>query len=132
MQSILSYPYTLGPSTSKFSNNNIYTTKKYSLNHSKPLYNPILEDQIWFHGLIKRVEAQNLLKNDGDFLIRNSISNPRGFVLSGKNQGGQILHFEINQTNENGLLYHVSKTNYLKFLNKISSLKTKNLRPLFL
>lgn len=91
---------TFGPTTSQYSTQNVIFNSNS------------LENQIWYHGLIKRIEAQNLMKFNGDFLVRKSISNLNGFVLTGKNQNGQILHFEINQTLNNNstdeTLYHVS------------------------
>lgn len=39
----------------------------------------------WFHGPISRAEAEILLKNDGDFLVRESQANIGQFVLSGLN-----------------------------------------------
>lgn len=45
----------------------------------------------WFHGLIPRTSAEALLKNDGDFLVRES-QNTRGqFVLTGM-KAGQPKH----------------------------------------
>lgn len=42
-----------------------------------------LKSEKWFHGSISRVLAESLLKNDGDFLVRES-QNTRGqFVLTG-------------------------------------------------
>lgn len=42
-----------------------------------------LKSEKWFHGLISRVLAESLLKNDGDFLVRES-QNTRGqYVLTG-------------------------------------------------
>jgi SHC-transforming protein 1 len=46
-----------------------------------------LSNEKWFHGIISRVFAESLLKNDGDFLVRES-QNTRGqFVLTGMNFG---------------------------------------------
>ncbi|XP_056646497.1 SHC-transforming protein 4 [Diorhabda sublineata] len=43
-----------------------------------------LESEIWFHGQISRIEAENLLQKDGDFLVRESTNTlERQFVLSG-------------------------------------------------
>jgi SHC-transforming protein 1 len=43
----------------------------------------VIED--WFHGPISRGEAELLLKNDGDFLVRESQGSVGQFVLSGLN-----------------------------------------------
>lgn len=39
----------------------------------------------WYHGPISRATAEQLLKNDGDFLVRESQNTPGQFVLSGLN-----------------------------------------------
>ncbi|KAM4709008.1 tyrosine-protein kinase Fer isoform 1-T1 [Discoglossus pictus] len=41
-----------------------------------------LSDQDWYHGAIPRVEAQELLKQQGDFLVRESHGKPGEYVLS--------------------------------------------------
>jgi SH2 domain len=47
----------------------------------------LLKSEKWFHGSISRVLAESLLKNDGDFLVRES-QNTRGqFVLTGRKFG---------------------------------------------
>lgn len=40
-----------------------------------------LEQQNWYHGAIPRLEVQQLLVKDGDFLVRKSSDKP-GYVLS--------------------------------------------------
>lgn len=40
-----------------------------------------LGQQDWYHGAIPRLEVQQLLKNDGDFLVRKS-HEKQGYVLS--------------------------------------------------
>ncbi|XP_045481876.1 SHC-transforming protein 3 [Harmonia axyridis] len=42
-----------------------------------------LQNEIWFHGQISRAEAEKLLENDGDFLVRESPNSEAQFVLSG-------------------------------------------------
>lgn len=50
-----------------------------------------LHSEKWFHGSISRVHSESLLKNDGDFLVRES-QNTRGqFVLTGM-KSGQAKH----------------------------------------
>jgi SHC-transforming protein 1 len=62
---------------------------KLSTNFISPSLFPDSHDSLnnekWFHGIISRVYAESLLKNDGDFLVRES-QNTRGqFVLTGMN-----------------------------------------------
>lgn len=48
---------------------------------------PLLQNEKWFHGPITRTFSESLLKNDGDFLVRES-QNTRGqFVLTGLKSG---------------------------------------------
>ena len=48
-----------------------------------------LED--WYHGPISRLEAEQLLRQDGDFLVRESHQTPGQFVLTGM-QGQSRKH----------------------------------------
>ncbi|XP_018414818.1 PREDICTED: tyrosine-protein kinase Fer [Nanorana parkeri] len=41
-----------------------------------------LSEQDWYHGAIPRIEAQELLKQQGDFLVRESHGKPGEYVLS--------------------------------------------------
>lgn len=41
----------------------------------------------WFHGLMSRHDAENLLVRDGDFLVRESTTNPGQYVLTGLQNG---------------------------------------------
>ncbi|XP_076880972.1 LOW QUALITY PROTEIN: tyrosine-protein kinase Fes/Fps [Brachyhypopomus gauderio] len=52
--------------------------------------------QGWYHGVVPRVEVQELLKNDGDFLVRQS-QGKQEYVLS-VHWGGQCRHFLIQNT----------------------------------
>ncbi|XP_024911500.1 tyrosine-protein kinase Fes/Fps isoform X1 [Cynoglossus semilaevis] len=52
-----------------------------------------LEQQDWYHGAIPRLEVQQLLKNNGDFLVRRS-QDKQGFVLSVQ-WDGSSKHFLI-------------------------------------
>lgn len=40
----------------------------------------------WYHGSISRIESEILLKNDGDFLVRDSHGSVGQYVLSGMQQ----------------------------------------------
>ena len=41
----------------------------------------------WFHGQMSRQDAENLLVRDGDFLVRESTTNPGQYVLTGLQNG---------------------------------------------
>lgn len=41
-----------------------------------------LENEIWYHGKISRNEAESLIRNDGDFLVRESLLNPGKYILT--------------------------------------------------
>lgn len=51
--------------------------------------------QPWFHGMIMRKVADRALFQDGDFLVRESISKPGEHVLTAK-WHGKTLHFVVN------------------------------------
>ncbi|XP_038661069.1 tyrosine-protein kinase Fer isoform X2 [Scyliorhinus canicula] len=53
-----------------------------------------LPEQDWYHGAIPRIEAQELLKQQGDFLVRESHGKPGEYVLSVYSDG-QRRHFII-------------------------------------
>ncbi|XP_073319877.1 tyrosine-protein kinase Fes/Fps [Pagrus major] len=55
-----------------------------------------LGQQDWYHGAIPRLEVQQLLKNDGDFLVRKS-QEKQGYVLSVQWDGAN-KHFLIQNT----------------------------------
>lgn len=56
-----------------------------------------LRSHAWYHGPIPRQRADELLKTEGDFLIRDCVSQPGNFVLSCKTKSNQTLHFVINK-----------------------------------
>lgn len=56
-----------------------------------------LKSQAWYHGNIARQHAEKLVIKNGDFLVRDCISQPGDFVLSCCWKGGP-LHFVINST----------------------------------
>jgi hypothetical protein len=55
-----------------------------------------LRSHAWYHGPIPRQRAEEFLRSDGDFLVRDCVSQPGNYVLSCKAKG-QILHFVINK-----------------------------------
>lgn len=52
----------------------------------------------FYHGPISRQVAVSLLESDGDFLIRDCISNPGDYVLTCMADEGKVLHFKLNKT----------------------------------
>ncbi|XP_078386410.1 SHC-transforming protein 1-like isoform X1 [Cetorhinus maximus] len=50
-----------------------------------------LMKEIWYRGRMSRQEAERLLIKDGDFLVRESMTTPDQYVLTGL-QGGQAKH----------------------------------------
>ncbi|XP_075758398.1 SH2 domain-containing protein 3A isoform X2 [Pelodiscus sinensis] len=53
-----------------------------------------LRSHAWYHGCLPREEAESLLAEDGDFLIRDSGSSRGDYVLSCRWRG-ETLHFKI-------------------------------------
>ena len=56
-----------------------------------------LRKYLWYHGNILRHQAESSVQRDGDFLVRDSISQPGDFVLTCYWRGAP-LHFVINRT----------------------------------
>ncbi|XP_062888821.1 SHC-transforming protein 2 isoform X2 [Mobula hypostoma] len=46
-----------------------------------------LKQECWYHGKINRKVAEALLVQDGDFLVRDSLTNPGQYVLTGMHNG---------------------------------------------
>ncbi|GAB1286375.1 Growth factor receptor-bound protein 14 [Apodemus speciosus] len=78
--------------------------------------------QPWFHHRISRDEAQQLIIRqgpvDGVFLVRDSQSNPRTFVLS-MSHGQKIKHFQIIPVEDDGELFHTLDDGHTKFTDLI-------------
>ncbi|KAL7046063.1 hypothetical protein ACKWTF_002466 [Chironomus riparius] len=55
-----------------------------------------LRSHAWYHGPISRQRAEDILKIEGDFLVRDCVSQPGNYVLSCKGKQ-QTLHFVINK-----------------------------------
>ncbi|XP_070507292.1 breast cancer anti-estrogen resistance protein 3 homolog [Chironomus tepperi] len=55
-----------------------------------------LRSHAWYHGPISRQRAEEILKIEGDFIVRDCVSQPGNYVLSCKGKH-QILHFVINK-----------------------------------
>lgn len=74
--------------------------------------------QPWFHSKLSREEAQRLITQqgliDGVFLLRDSQSNPKTFVLSLCHQL-KIKHFQILPIDEDGELFYSLDDGHTKF-----------------
>ncbi|KFP29361.1 SHC-transforming protein 2, partial [Colius striatus] len=46
-----------------------------------------LRHEPWYHGKMSRRDAERLLQMDGDFLVRDSLTNPGQYVLTGMHSG---------------------------------------------
>lgn len=55
-----------------------------------------LRSHAWYYGSISRQYAEELLKKDEDFLVRDCVSQPGNYVLTCMAKGA-ILHFVINK-----------------------------------
>ncbi|GAB0089018.1 breast cancer anti-estrogen resistance protein 3 homolog [Sergentomyia squamirostris] len=55
-----------------------------------------LRSHAWYHGPIPRQRAEEIVKKDGDFLIRDCASQPGNFVLTCRTKSN-VLHFVINK-----------------------------------
>ena len=66
------------------------SSSTHSLDHRTDL-----AAQPWFHGMIMRKVADRALVDEGDFLVRESISKPGEHVLTAKWRG-KTMHFVVN------------------------------------
>ncbi|KAK6759381.1 hypothetical protein RB195_021145 [Necator americanus] len=60
-----------------------------------------LKEQSWYCGMVTRIKSEQMLRENGEFLVRDSISMPGEYVLTAM-WNGRPLHFQINTTSENG------------------------------
>nr|XP_028603201.1 growth factor receptor-bound protein 14 isoform X2 [Podarcis muralis] len=78
----------------------------------------IHSSQPWFHHKISRDEAHQLILRqglvDGVFLVRDSQSNPKTFVLS-LSHGLKIKHFQIVPLEEEGKLFYTLDDGHTRF-----------------
>ncbi|XP_036740162.2 growth factor receptor-bound protein 14 isoform X2 [Manis pentadactyla] len=82
----------------------------------------IHRSQPWFHHKISRDEAQRLIIQqglvDGVFLVRDSQSNPKTFVLS-MSHGQKIKHFQIIPVEDDGDMFHTLDDGHTRFTDLI-------------
>ncbi|XP_055543891.1 breast cancer anti-estrogen resistance protein 3 homolog isoform X1 [Wyeomyia smithii] len=55
-----------------------------------------LRSHAWYHGPIPRQRAEEIVQKDGDFLVRDCVSQPGNYVLTCRTKG-PTLHFVINK-----------------------------------
>ncbi|KAL4228070.1 SHC (Src y 2 domain containing) transforming protein [Mactra antiquata] len=88
-------PFDMEPFNSSLSNghkkssHDVTGAGAHAINGDTKNVSPIFEE--WFHGNLTRKEAEKLLQNDGDFLVRQSSADTNQYVLSGR-QNGVIKH----------------------------------------
>nr|XP_045043386.2 growth factor receptor-bound protein 14 isoform X2 [Desmodus rotundus] len=82
----------------------------------------IHRSQPWFHHKISRDEAQRLIIQqglvDGVFLVRDSQSNPKTFVLS-MSHAQKIKHFQIIPVEDDGDMFHTLDDGHTRFTDLI-------------
>ncbi|XP_069877951.1 growth factor receptor-bound protein 14 isoform X1 [Dipodomys merriami] len=90
--------------------------------HSSATSLAIHRSQPWFHHRISRDEAQRLITQqgpvDGVFLVRDSQSNPKTFVLS-MSHGQKVKHFQIIPVEDDGALFHTLDDGHTRFTDLI-------------
>uniref|UniRef100_A0A8C5WFQ2 BCAR3 adaptor protein, NSP family member n=1 Tax=Leptobrachium leishanense TaxID=445787 RepID=A0A8C5WFQ2_9ANUR len=69
---------------------------KKELEQELKLSSEDLRSHAWYHGRIPRQVSESLVKRDGDFLIRDSLSSPGNFVLTCQWKNFS-QHFKINK-----------------------------------
>ncbi|KAJ1356490.1 SH2 domain containing [Parelaphostrongylus tenuis] len=59
-----------------------------------------LSGQVWYRGMLTRIKSEQMLSQNGEFLVRDSISMPGEYVLTVM-WNDRPLHFQINSSIEN-------------------------------
>eukprot|EP00051_Salpingoeca_urceolata_P023363 m.394220 g.394220 ORF g.394220 m.394220 type:complete len:985 (-) comp20096_c3_seq3:101-3055(-) len=54
-----------------------------------------LKAQPWFHGILPRVQAESIVAEPGDFIVRESSRHKGDYVVTMKDAGGAVRHFKI-------------------------------------
>uniref|UniRef100_A0A673G3P1 Growth factor receptor-bound protein 10-like n=1 Tax=Sinocyclocheilus rhinocerous TaxID=307959 RepID=A0A673G3P1_9TELE len=90
--------------------------------HPSPLSSVIHRTQLWFHGRIMREESHRMIMQqgqvDGLFLLRDSQSNPKAFVLTLCHHQ-KIKHFQILPFEEEGQVFFSLDDGSTKFTDLI-------------
>lgn len=71
-----------------------------------------LRSHAWYYATIPRQRAEELVEKDGDFIVRDCVSQPGNYVLTCMSKGN-ILHFVINKVSNlyfNLCLHYTTKS----------------------
>ena len=91
-------------SNSNHTSNNQLTNGQQT-NGTKFKLDEKLEKMPWFHGLLTRENAEKLLLNDGDYLVRETNKAERQYVLSGRYKGECRHIFLVDPSGVVGFLF---------------------------
>lgn len=94
-----------------------------------------LQAEEWFHGPISRRESESLVREDGDFLVRESIGCEGQFVLTGRHDGvckhlllvdpDGVVRTKDRSFDSVSHLVHYHRDNRLPIISADSSLRLK-------
>ncbi|CAI4225462.1 unnamed protein product [Auanema sp. JU1783] len=90
-----------------------------------------LSEQTWYHGMTTRIHSESILKEEGEFLVRDSISQSGGYVLTVRWKG-KALHFQINSTSEKGRKMYHFEEEYFATVPHLINFYTAHRRPITL
>ncbi|EFO19248.1 hypothetical protein LOAG_09246 [Loa loa] len=62
----------------------------------RPSHEAVLRLETWYHGMLTRLRSECLVRSEGDFLVRDSISFKGDYVLT-VFWNGHAIHFQINK-----------------------------------
>lgn len=63
-----------------------------------------VEQELWYYDLLPRTDADRMVKQDGDYLVR--FSDTKGYVLTTKWEG-QARHFVIQKLEDEVIFYFI-------------------------
>lgn len=84
------------PSTPQVQESQEQIALKKALEWELSLDSRDLRSHAWYHGPIPRTRAEEIVEKEGDFLIRDCVSQPGNYVLTCKAKT-TVLHFVINK-----------------------------------
>ena len=87
------------PRTSVYQPSSVTASYSRAMNYyTSPMSLPTedITSNVWYHGSISRVTAEDLVKNNGDFLVRDSSTQHGDYVLTVR-WNGVPLHFVVNR-----------------------------------